>query len=107
MGSGMNMSMIKQAQKMQADMMKMREDLEKNEYAATAGGGAVTAVVSGKRELNSLTIEPEAVNPEDIEILQDMIVAAVNEALRKAETSADENMAKLAGGFNLGGFGSI
>jgi len=104
-GGGMNMNMIKQAQKMQADMLKMQEDLEKAEYAATAGGGVVTAVISGKKELVSLTIEPDAVDPEDVEMLQDMIIAAVNEALRKAETTASEGMAKLTGGLNLGGFG--
>ena len=105
MGGGMNMNMLKQAQKMQQDMMKMQEELENAEYTATAGGGVVTAVVSGKKELVSLAIEPDAVDPEDVEMLQDMIIAAVNEALRKAETSAGENMAKLTGGLNLGGLG--
>lgn len=105
MGGGMNMNMIKQAQKMQQDMMKMQEELENAEYSATAGGGVVTAVVSGKKELTSLTIDPQAVDPEDVEMLQDMVVAAVNEALRKAEASASENMAKLTGGLNLGGLG--
>ena len=97
---GMNMNMIKQAQKMQQDMMKMQEELEAAEYSATAGGGVVTAVVSGKRELLSLAIDPE-----DVEMLQDMVCAAVNEALRKAESSANEGMAKLTGGFNLGSLG--
>lgn len=105
MGGGMNMNMIKQAQKMQSDMLKMQEDLEKAEYTATAGGGVVTAVVSGKRELISLTIEPDAVDPDDVEMLQDLIIASVNEALRKAESSASEGMAKLTGGLNLGGLG--
>lgn len=105
MGGGMNMNMIKQAQKMQSDMLKMQEDLEKAEYTATAGGGVVTAVVSGKRELVSLTIQPDAVDPDDVEMLQDLMIAAINEALRKAETSASEGMAKLTGGLNLGGLG--
>ncbi|MEM5768486.1 MAG: YbaB/EbfC family nucleoid-associated protein [Bacillota bacterium] len=104
-GGGINMNMIKQAQKMQSDMLKMQEELEKAEYTATAGGGVVTAVISGKKELVSLVIEPDAVDPEDVEMLQDMIIAAVNEALRKAESCASENMAKLTGGLNLGGFG--
>lgn len=104
-GGGINMNMIKQAQKMQSDMLKMQEELEKAEYTATAGGGVVTAVISGKKELVSLVIEPDAVDPEDVEMLQDMIIAAVNEALRKAESSASENMAKLTGGLNLGGLG--
>lgn len=103
MGGGMNMNMIKQAQKMQQDMLKMQEELENAEYSATAGGGVLTAVVSGKRELISLKIDPEAVDPEDVEMLQDMVVAAVNEALRKAEAGANEGMAKLTGGLNLGG----
>ena len=104
-GGGVNMNMIKQAQKMQADMMKMQEELEKAEYTATAGGGVVTVVASGKRELVSLSIEPDAVDPEDVEMLQDLIIAAVNEAFRKAELSASENMSKLTGGLNLGSLG--
>ena len=105
MGGGMNMNMIKQAQKMQQDMLKMQEELEQAVYTATAGGGVVTATVSGKRELQSLAIEPDAVDPEDVEMLQDLIIAAVNEALRKAEASASEGMSKLTGGLNLGGLG--
>ena len=103
MGGGMNMNMIKQAQKMQQDMLKMQEELESKEYDATAGGGMVKAVVNGKHELLSLSIHPEAVGPEDVEMLQDMVVAAVNEAMRKAEAEAAQNMSKLTGGLNLGG----
>lgn len=103
MGGGMNMNMIKQAQKMQQDMLKMQEELEAKEYEATAGGGMVTARVSGKHELVSLRINPEAVDPEDVEMLQDMVVAAVNEAMRKADAETSQNMAKLTGGLNLGG----
>ena len=101
-GGGMNMNMIKQAQKMQQDMMKMQDELEEKQYSATAGGGVVTATVSGKRELVSLKIEPDAVDPEDVEMLEDTIVAAVNEALRKAESSMSEGMSKITGGLNLG-----
>lgn len=102
-GGGMNqMQMMRQAQKMQQDLLKMQEELEAREYSATAGGGVVTAVVSGKREVVSLAIDPEAVDPDDVEMLQDMVVAAVNEALRKAESAASENMSKLTGGLNLG-----
>lgn len=104
-GGGMNMNMMKQAQKMQADMMKMQEELEKAEYSATAGGGVVTAVVNGKHELMNLSIEPDAVDPEDVEMLQDLIIAAVNEAFRQADTAANEGMSKLTGGLNLGGLG--
>ncbi len=101
-GSSMNqMNMIKQAQKMQQEMLKMQEELEAREFTAKSGGGVVTAVVSGKRELVSLTIDPEAVDPEDVEMLQDLVVAAVNEALRAAETAANDNMSKLTGGINL------
>ena len=98
MGGGMNMNMIKQAQKMQQDMLKMQEEMESREYDATAGGGMVKAVVNGKHEVLSLTINPEAVDPEDVEMLQDMVVAAVNEAMRKAEAEAAQNMSKLTGG---------
>jgi len=101
-GGGMNMNMMKQAQKMQQDLLKMQEEMEEKTYSAQAGGGAVTAVVSGKRELTELTIEPDAVDPEDVEMLQDLILAAVNEALRKAETSMNDSMSKLTGGLNLG-----
>ena len=101
-GGGMNqMNMIKQAQKMQQEMLRMQEELESKEFEAKAGGGVVTAVVSGKRELLRLTIDPEAVDPEDVEMLQDMVVAAVNEALRAAENQANANMSKLTGGMSL------
>ena len=101
-GGGINMNMIKQAQKMQADMMKMQEELEEKTYAATAGGGVVKAVVSGKHEIVSLEIQPEAVDPDDVEMLCDLVKAAVNEAMRQADTSMNENMSKLTGGLNLG-----
>ena len=101
MGGGMNMNMIKQAQKMQQEMLKIQGELEQAEYSATAGGGVVTAVVTGKREIRELKIEPEAVDPDDVEMLQDLIVAATNEALRKAETAMSEGMSKLTGGLNI------
>ena len=101
-GGGMNqMQMMKQAQKMQQDLLKMQEELENATYSATSGGGVVTATVSGKRELTSLVIEPDAVDPEDVDMLQDLIIAAVNEALRKAEDTAAQNMSRLTGGLNL------
>ena len=100
---GMNqMQMMKQAQKMQQDLLKMQEELEQRVYTATAGGGVVTATVTGKRELSALEIKPEAVDPEDVEMLQDMVIAAVNEALRAAEDAANSNMSRLTGGLNLG-----
>ena len=101
MGGGINMNMIKQAQKMQENMQKMQAELEAKEYSAQAGGGVVSATVTGKRELVSLTIDPEAVDPEDVEMLQDMIVAAVNEALHSAETDMADSMRQITGGLNL------
>ena len=100
MGGNMN-NMIRQAQKMQQDMMKAQEELESKTYEAAAGGGVVTAAVSGKKELVGVTIDPEAVDPEDVEMLQDLIVAAVNEALRRASDDAASQMSKLTGGLNL------
>ena len=100
---GMNMNMVKQAQKMQQQMLQMQQEMEAKEYEATAGGGMVTAAVTGKRELVRLSIDPEAVDPEDVEMLQDMVIAAVNEAMRKAESDANASMSKLTGGLNLGG----
>ena len=103
MGGGMNMNMIKQAQKMQQDMLKMQEELENREYTAKAGGGVVTATVGGNRQLKMIEIDPEAVDPDDVEMLEDLIVAAVNEAIRAAETDTAASMGKLTGGLNLGG----
>ena len=95
---GMNqMQMMKQAQKMQQDLLKMQQEMEEKQYEATAGGGVITA------ELVRVTIDPEAVDPDDVEMLQDMVVAAVNEAMRKAEADSAQNMSKLTGGLNLGG----
>ena len=105
---GGNMAnMMKQAQKMQQQMLQMQQELEEKEYEATAGGGVVKAVISGKKTLKSITIDPEAVDPEDVEMLQDLVVAAVNEALRKAEEDMNGAMGKLTGGMNLGGLGGL
>ena len=98
-GGGVNMNMIKQAQKMQQDMLKMQEEMENKEYDATVGGGMVKAVVNGKHTLLSVEINPEAVDPEDVEMLQDLVVAAVNEAIRSASKAMGESMGQLAGGF--------
>ena len=104
MMGGMNqMQMMKQAQKMQQDLLKMQQEMEEKQYEATAGGGVITAVVSGKRELVRVTIDPEAVDPDDVEMLQDMVIAAVNEAMRAADAEAANNMSRLTGGLNLGG----
>ena len=101
MGGGNMNNMIRQAQKMQQDMMKAQEELESKAYEAQAGGGVVSATVSGKKELLSVAIDPEAVDPDDVEMLQDLIVAAVNEAIRKATEDATSQMSKLTGGLNL------
>ena len=100
---GVNANMIKQAQKMQQEMLKMQEEMQNKEYSANAGGGVVTATVDGSRLLKSIEIKPEAVDPDDVEMLQDLIVAAVNEAIRAAETDMSASMSKLTGGMNLGG----
>ena len=105
MGGAMRQNdLMKQAQKMQQDMLKMQEELEQATYEASAGG-VVKATVSGKGELVSLAIDPVAVDPEDVEMLQDTVIAAVNEAIRKAEEAKAEGMGKLTGGLNLGGLG--
>ena len=104
MPGGMNQAaMIKQAQKMQQDMLRMQEEMENKTYTAAAGGGMVKATVSGKHQLVSLEIKEEAVDPDDVEMLQDMVIAAVNEAIREAEADSANNMARLTGGLNLGG----
>ena len=101
---GMNqMQMMKQAQKMQQEMLRMQEELENKTYEASAGGGMVTAVVSGQHEIKALSIKPEAVDPDDVEMLQDMVIAAINEAMRTADADAAQNMSRLTGGLNLGG----
>ncbi len=101
MGGGMNMNMMKQVQKMQQDMAKMQEELAAKTYTATAGGGVVTAEVNGQHQVVSITIAPEAVDPDDVEMLQDMVVAAVNEAMRAAETDAANSMKSITGGLGF------
>ena len=104
MPGGMNQAaMMKQAQKMQQEMLRMQEEMETKIWSATAGGGMVTATVNGKHEVVDLKINPEAVDPDDVEMLQDMIIAAVNEAMRTADAEAAQNMSRLTGGLNLGG----
>ena len=104
MPGGMNqMAMMKQAQKMQQELLKMQEEQENKTYSATSGGGMVTAAVNGKHEVVDLQINPEAVDPDDVEMLQDMVIAAVNEAMRAADADAAQNMSRLTGGLNLGG----
>ena len=104
MPGGMNQAaMLKQAQKMQQDMLRMQEELAAKEYDATAGGGVVRAVVDGSHQVKAIEIKPEAVDPDDVEMLQDLIVAAVNEAMRIADETASNEMKKVTGGMNLPG----
>ena len=104
MPGGMNQAaMMKQAQKLQQQMLQMQEEQEKKTHTATSGGGMVRATVNGKHELVALEVKPEAVDPDDVEMLQDMVIAAVNEAMRAADAEAANNMSRLTGGLNLGG----
>ena len=101
---GMNMqNMMRQAQQMQQRMQKMQEELQQREFEATAGGGVVKAVVTGGKVVKSVQIAPEAVDPDDVEMLEDLVVAAVNEAMSKADETVNAEMGKLTGGMNLGG----
>ena len=103
MPGGMNQAaMMKQAQKMQQELLRMQEEQENKTYTAKAGGGMVSATVNGKHEVVALEINPEAVDPDDVEMLQDMVMAAVNEAMRNADADAAQNMSRLTGGLNLG-----
>lgn len=103
MGGGpQNMNnMIKQAQKMQEEMTTLQAELEERHYETTVGGGAIKAVVSGKKEVISLDIKPEVVDPEDIEMLQDLIISAINEAMRQAEKESEDEMNKITGGMKM------
>jgi DNA-binding YbaB/EbfC family protein len=94
---------MKQAQQMQRRMAELQEELERKQVEASAGGGMVTAVVSGKQQLLDLKIEPAAVDPDDVEMLQDLVTAAVNEALKQSQQMAQEEMAKVTGGLNIPG----
>lgn len=100
MGGGPNnmQGVLRQAQKMQEDMATLQADLETREYTANAGGGAVSATVNGRHELTALTVKPEVIDPDDAEMLSDLIMAAVNEAQRQAAQNAEEEMGKITGG---------
>ena len=103
-GNAGNMAgMMKKVQKMQADMAKMQEDLKSRTVETSVGGGAVTVVVSGKKELKSIKINPTAVDPEDVEMLEDLILTAVNQALQAADDMANASMGKVTGGMGMPG----
>ena len=99
----MNRNMIKQAQQLQARLMKAQEDLENETVEASAGGGAVKVVATGKQTVQSIAIDPAAVDPNDVELLQDMVLAAVNEALAKSQALAAERLGALTGGLKIPG----
>ena len=103
MGGGNMQQLARQAQKLQQQMTKIQEEIEAREFEATAGGGMATAKVNGKKELISIEIKPEAVDPDDVEMLQDLIVAAVNEALREATDAMEQGMGKMTGGMGIPG----
>ncbi|MBU3130323.1 YbaB/EbfC family nucleoid-associated protein [Clostridium tagluense] len=102
MGGNMN-SLMKQAQKFQQQMEEMQKDLGDKRFEASVGGGAVTAIANGKRQLVDVKIKPEVVDPDDVEMLQDLIMSACNEALKKAEDETSNEMGKLTGGLNMPG----
>lgn len=99
--------LMRQAQKLQEEMMKAQEEAKKKTVEATAGGGMVTVVANGSGAILSIKIEKDVVNPEDVEMLQDLILAATNEAIRRAQELVSSDMAKLTGGLNMPGMGNL
>ena len=105
-GSAMRQQQMQQKLlKMQQDMAAAQEAVENASFTASVGGGVVQATLSGKKELTALTVKPEAVDPEDVEMLQDLVISAVNEALRQADEAMNSSMQSFTGGLNLPGFG--
>ena len=107
-GGGQNLQQLaRQAQKMQEQMEAATEELNAKEYTASAGGGMVTVTISGELEIKKMEISPDVVDPEDIEMLQDLVTAAVNEAIRNANADKEETMNAISGGMNLGSMGGL
>ena len=102
-GAGNMQKQIQQVQMMQKEMEKMQEELEAKEFEASAGGGAVTVKASGAKEIKAIEIDKEVVDPDDVEMLQDLVVAAVNEVLREIDQTSNDEMGKLTGGLNIPG----
>ena len=100
-------NLMKQAQRMQRQMEEKQQELENKEFTATAGGGAVSVTVSGKKEITAVTLQPEVVDPDDVEMLEDMLIAALNEAMRKASDTMEREMNKITGGMNIPGLGGL
>ncbi len=98
-------NMMKRLQQMQDDMARVQKECEEAEYQASAGGGAIDVTVNGKHQLVSVKIQPDVVDPEDVEMLEDLLVAAVNEAMRKADDTMEREMGKITGGMNIPGLG--
>jgi len=103
MGGGNMNQMMKQVKKMQQEMLKAQEELANKTVEGTAGGGVVSVVMTGQKTVKSVTIKPEAVDPDDVEMLQDLVLTAVNDALTKAEELANQDMGKFTGGMNIPG----
>ncbi len=101
-GGDMN-SMLRQAQKMQEEMGRIQAEVEAKEFSAKAGGGAVEVTCSGKKEITKITIQPDVVDPEDVEMLEDLIMGAANEALRAVDAEMEEKMGKVTGGLGIPG----
>lgn len=107
-GKGMNQAgMMKQIQKMQEDMEATQKSVEDSEFTASSGGGAVEVTVNGSHEVKSIKIQPDVVDPEDVEMLEDMLMAATNEAMRKASETMEREMNKITGGMNIPGLGGL
>ena len=102
MGGANMQQLMKQAQKMQQDMQRMQQELQTREFTATVGGGAVRATAYGSKVIKSIEIDPACVDPDDVEMLQDLVLSAVNEAMRMAEEATNSEVSKLTGGMGLG-----
>lgn len=102
-GMGNMQAMMKKVQKMQSDMVKMQEELKQRTIEASAGGGAVTVVVNGRKEVEAVHIQPSAIDPEDVEMLEDMILTAVNDGMRQIDEMTEKEMGKITGGMKLPG----
>lgn len=100
---GSMQGMIQQAQKMQEEITKKQAEIDEMDFTASVGGGAVEVVMSGKKELKSITIKPEVIDPEDVEMLQDLVISAVNEVLRAVESKTSDEMDKITNGLNIPG----
>ncbi len=98
-------NMMKRLQQMQEDMARVQQECEEAEYSASAGGGAVEVSVTGKHQVVSVKLQPDVVDPEDVEMLEDLLIAAVNEAMRKADETMEREMGKITGGMNIPGLG--